>query len=60
MEILALVLWGYQGNYPPRTVVGLNQNHVRDLRLLVCVRVLGLAETLGLETFGCLTPRHLH
>ncbi len=60
LELLARVLWVYWGNFLPRTVGGLNRNPGRDLRLLVCVRVPGLAGTLGLETFGCRAPRHSH
>ncbi len=54
------VVWENEGNSPPRTVAGLYRNLVRDLHRLVCVRVHGLADTLGLETLGSLFLHHLH
>ncbi len=60
VEILVPLVWENLGNSPPRTVAGLYQNLIRDLHLLVWVRVLSLAETLGLENLGFLFLHHLH
>ena len=60
LELLARVLWVLWGNCLPRTVGGLDRSPGRDLRLLVCVRVRGLAGTLGLGTFGYRAPHRSH
>ena len=60
VEMLVLGVWGNWGNSLSHTAVGLVRNLVLDLRFLVRIHVLGLAETLGLEKRGCLGPHHLH